>query len=127
MTQSTDTQTKSLYERLGGAEQIASISSAIVERHIANPLINQHFQNIEDVDQFKKHVADFFSMGSGGPANYQGRDMPGAHKDMNLNEKDLIAATDDVLAVLDDHGIDPVSRNEVLAILYSLKDEVMFK
>ena len=127
MSQSTETQTKSLFERLGGAEQIAAISSDVVDRHIANPKINQHFQNIEDVDQFKKHVTEFFIMGSGGPANYQGRDMPSAHKDMNLNEADLIGAIDDVLASLDSFDIDPVTRNEVLAILYSLKDEVMFK
>ena len=127
MSQPTDTQPKSLYERLGGAETIASISSDIVERHLVNPKIKQFFADIESKDQLKTHVAEFFAMGSGGPSNYTGRDMPSAHKDMNINERDLIAATDDILAVLDAHDIDPVSRNENLGILYSLKDEVMFK
>ena len=124
MTQATGTQT--LYERLGGAEQIASISAGIVERHRANPLIRTRFEDV-DHDALTKNVADFFSMGSGGPANYEGRDMPTAHKGMNLNERELIAVIDDVLAVLDAHDVDPVSRNEVLAILYSLKDEVIFQ
>lgn len=53
--------------------------------------------------------------------------MPTAHKAMNLNERELIAATDDILGVLDSHSVDATSRSEVLAILYSLKDEVLFQ
>ncbi len=118
--------TPTLFQRLGGAAAIKSISSDIVDRHRVNPLIQTRF-GASDVPQLKKHVADFFTMGSGGPANYTGRDMPTAHKGMNLNERELMAAIDDVLAVLDAHKIDPVSQNEVLAILYSLKGEVLFK
>ena len=127
MSQTTETQTPTLFERLGGAEQIAAISSDVVERHLVNPKIKEHFEKVEDVPALKKHVTEFFIMGSGGPANYQGRDMPSAHKDMDIDEGELIAAIDDVLASLDSFDIDTVTRNEVLAILYSLKDEVMFK
>ena len=61
------------------------------------------------------------------PADYKGRDMVSAHKGMNLNEEHLVAAIDDVLEVLDEGGIDPLSRAEVLAILYSFKGEVLFQ
>ena len=117
----------SLFERLGGAEAIAAISSDLVERHRVNPIIGTRFADIEDLDALKEHVTQFFIMGSGGPANYQGRDMPTTHKGMNCNERELVAALDDVMAALDAHDVDPASRNEVLAILYSLKDEVLFK
>ena len=44
-----------------------------------------------------------------------------------LNEREFVTTIDDVLAALDAKGIDPASRMEVLAILYSFKDEILFK
>ena len=120
------TDNKSLYERLGGAPGITAISNDLVDRHCANPEIKARFVN-SDRAALKQLVFDFFSMGTGGPANYQGRDMLTTHTGMNINERELVAVLDDALACLDKHGIDPASRNEVLAILYSFKDEILFK
>ena len=124
MTRATTTTT--LYERLGGAEGIAAISADIVELHSVNPLIRTRFEG-KDKAELRKLVAQFFSMGSGGPAEYEGRDMRTAHKGMNLDERELVASIDDVLQALDTHGIDAGTRGEVLAILYSLKDEVLYQ
>ena len=117
---------RSLYERLGGAEGIEAISADIVDRHLVNPVIKTRFAEV-DAQKLKGLVADFFSMGSDGPAKYEGRDMRAAHRGMNISERELVAAVDDVLAALDARDVDPESRNEVLAILYSLKDEVLFQ
>jgi len=116
--------TPSLYERLGGAEGVAAIASGLVERHLMNPEIKTRFVD-SDAAALKKLVSEFLSMGSGGPAEYSGRDMITTHRGMNINERELVAVFDDALATLDSQGIDAVSRNEVLAILYSLKDEVL--
>lgn len=118
--------TTPLFDRLGGAEGITSISNAIVEAHKVNPIIGVRFLD-SDNENLKVLVRDFFMMGSGGPNQYKGRDMTSAHRGMNLTERELTAAIDDVLMVLDKHDIDAVSRNEVLAILYSFKDEVCYQ
>ncbi len=36
-----------------------------------------------------------------------------------------MAAVDDIMSMLDKHGIDEQSKKDVLAIAYSLKDEIM--
>ena len=118
--------TKSLYERLGGAPKVAAIARDIVQAHLANPLIKTRFE-IADMAKLETNVRTFIGMGTGGPEVYEGRDMPTAHKGMNLNERELVAAIDDVLKVLDKHGVGEGERREMLAILYSLKDEVMYK
>lgn len=115
-----------LFERLGGAQGIDEIAAAVVHAHTVNPSIQEFFAE-SDIEKVTRDVADFFNMGSGGPAEYQGRDMPSAHKDMNLNEAHLVAAIDDVLGVLDARGIDQATKNEVLGILYSFKGEVLFQ
>lgn len=117
---------KSLYSRLGGPDKVAAIAADIVDAHLQNPLIKTRFGN-SDKAQLVTHVRDFIGAGTGGNEKYAGRDMPTAHKGMNVNERELIAAIDDVLNVLRKHNIGEQEQRDVLAILYSLKDEVMFK
>ncbi|PXX99365.1 group I truncated hemoglobin [Halomonas sp. LBP4] len=118
-----------LYERLGGERGIASLVDDIVESHMQNPRIRARFLPYrEDPDHLKvvkDHLRDFLAAGSGGPVEYRGRSMPEAHRGMNINEAEYMAAIDDILGVLDRHGIDPQTRQEVLGIAYSLKGEIM--
>ena len=119
----------SLYERLGGERGIASLVDDIVESHMQNPRIRARFLPYrEDPDRLevvKGHLRDFLAAGSGGSVEYRGRSMPEAHRGMNINEAEYMAAVDDILDVLDRHGIDAQTRQEVLGIAYSLKVEIM--
>jgi hemoglobin len=44
---------------------------------------------------------------------------------MNISEQELIAAIDDILIALDKNGIGQNEKKEVVAILYSLKGQVL--
>ncbi|MDI5936463.1 group 1 truncated hemoglobin [Halomonas sp. M4R5S39] len=118
-----------LYERLGGERGIASLVDDIVESHMQNPRIRARFlpyrEDPDHLEVVKGHLRDFLAAGSGGPVEYRGRSMPEAHRGMNINEAEYMAAIDDILGVLDRHGIDPQTRQEVLGIAYSLKGEIM--
>ncbi len=118
-----------LYERLGGERGIASLVDDIVESHMQNPRIRARFlpyrEDPDHLEVVKGHLRDFLAAGSGGPVEYRGRSMPEAHRGMNINEAEYMAAIDDILGVLDRHGIDPQTRQEVLGIAYSLKVEIM--
>ena len=63
--------------------------------------------------------------GTGGGTEYKGRDMVGAHNGLNISEAEFLSAIDDILFVLDANKVDRVSRNELLATLYSMKDAVI--
>lgn len=120
------TTTPSLFERLGGADAVAAIACQVVDNHMVNSDINARFAETDEA-AIKKLVVDFFTMGTGGPNNYEGTDMVTAHKGMNINEKEFIAVLDDALKALDAHNVGAAERGEVLAILYSMKDEVVFQ
>ena len=117
----------SLYERLGGAHGIEAIVDDIVALHLANPLIKARFEGIgpERLPALKKSTCDFFGAGSGGPETYAGKDLISTHKGMNISEQELVAAIDDVVAALEKNGIGQTEKNDVVAILYSLKGEVV--
>lgn len=118
-----------LYERLGGATGIASLVDDIIEAHMVNPLIKARFlpmrDDPENLANAMQHLRDFLAAGSGGPEQYSGRSMPEAHRGMNISAQEYMAAIDDIMGVLDKHEIDEQARKDVLAIAYSLKDEII--
>ena len=74
---------------------------------------------------FERHVVEFLCAGSGGPQTYTGKDLVSAHKGMNVSEQELVAAIDDILAAMTKNEYDQSEKNEVVAILYSLKGDVL--
>lgn len=120
-----------LFDRLGGTAGISAIVDDVIAAHMANPAIQVRFlpylDQPERMVSIRQHTIDFFSAGSGGAVNYSGRDMTSTHRGMNISPAEYLHAVDDVLAVLDKHGIDTASRQEVLFILWSLKDLIIAK
>ena len=116
--------TESLYQRLGGAERIAAVVDDALDRHAVNPLLAPRFRG-KDLPRLKQLGTQFFCMGSGGPQKYEGRDMRTAHAGMNATEQELVAAIDDFVAAMQAHAIGAAEVNEVVAILYSFKGEVL--
>lgn len=129
--EATQTTGASLYERLGRSKGIAALVDDIVAAHMANPTIKARFlpyaEDPERLATIKGHLCKFLEAGSGGPAEYTGRSMPDTHRGMNINEAEYVAAVDDILEVLGKHGIDEQTQNDVLAIAYSLKGDIMHK
>jgi hemoglobin len=115
----------SLYDRLGGAAGISALVDDVMAAHLANPLVQTRFQSIKDIEHAKQMAREFFGAGSGGPAPYTGRDMRTTHRGMNISEQEYLAVMDDIMGALAKHAIDEASRKDVLAILYSLKGEII--
>ncbi len=120
---------KSLFERLGSAPGISKLVDDIVVAHMENPVIGPRFRPIleepERLAVIKKHTCAFLAMGSGGPADYKGRSMRDAHRGMNIQEAEYMAAIDDILGVLKKNGHDEGTQKDVLAIAYSLKGDIL--
>jgi len=115
----------SLYNRLGGAEGIARIVDDTMTAHLKNPIIKTRFENIGDVERAKRMAREFFSAGAGGPEPYTGKDMIAAHKGMNISEQEYMAAMDDILEALTKNKVSEGAVKDVIAILYSLKGQII--
>jgi hemoglobin len=115
----------SLYERLGRREGITRITADLMKNHLSNPLFKTRFENSKDLERVERRAVEFFCAGSGGPEPYTGQDMVSTHRGMNVSEHEFVSATDDVMAALEKNGIDLATRNDVLAIFWSLKGQVI--
>lgn len=116
--------TPSLYERLGAMEGIARMVNDTIALHHKNPDIAHFFTGVDDA-QLAHHVTAFFAVGTGGPANYEGRDMVSTHASMDISDAEYDSAVADVLSAAEANGVDADARAEVGAILESLRPAVM--
>lgn len=114
-----------LYERLGGYEKILALTTEIVRLHNANEAIKHYFTDV-DSGNLAKLVADFMAAGTGGSAEYTGRSMPAAHENMGLSDADFLSAGGDVIQAMTNLGYGQDEIDEVVCILVSLKDQVVF-
>jgi len=116
---------ETLYDRLGRREGITRITRELMKNHLANPLVKTRYENSPDLERVETRVIEFFCAGAGGPETYSGKDMLTTHKGMNVSEQEFITVIDDAMDALEKCGVEPATRNEVLAILWSLKGEVI--
>ncbi|MDQ0315884.1 group I truncated hemoglobin [Amorphus orientalis] len=127
--QAEESDTATLYDRLGGAAGIRRIVDGAVAAHMDNPLIAHRFQPYADrperVEEIKQHTCDFFAAGSGGPDTYTGRSMAEAHRGMAIEAAEYDAAADDILGTMKTLNHDAEIRAEVGRILESLKTEII--
>ncbi|MEJ2467426.1 MAG: group 1 truncated hemoglobin [Candidatus Thiodiazotropha sp.] len=116
----------SLYDRLGGRPGIEAIAEDIWNNHVSNPLINKRYAD-SDPTEVKRLVTEMCCAGFGGPETYTGKDMISAHKGMNINDTEFVAVCDDVLKALEQNGVGQREKDEILVILYSLKNEIVYQ
>ena|SRR5665647_1303826 len=120
---------QSLFLRLGGSDGISKLVDDIVVAHMENPTVRARFLPVLDdrarLDVIKQHTCQFLEAGSGGPATYRGRSMREAHRGMNINATEYMAVIDDIMLVLRTHGLDEQTQHDVLAIAYSLKNDII--
>ena len=120
---------KTLYERLGEFNGITKLVDDVVDIHMINPSVSPRFlplkEKPEQLAMIKNHTVNFFCAGSGGPQTYGGRDMVSTHKGMNISEQEFLAVVDDIMAAMDKNNLGEEEKKDVLAILYSLKEQVI--
>ena len=116
---------KPLYDRLGGYDKIRTLTTEIVRLHNENATIKHYFADV-DAENLARLVADFMAAGTGGTVEYKGRSMPDSHRSMGLTDGDFLAAGGDVVQAMENLGYGQDEIDEVVCILVSLKDQVVF-
>ena len=115
----------SLYDRIGGETKVRAIVEDIWNNHSSNPIVKDRFA-ASNPDYVKQRVFEIFAAATGATdVQYNGKDMKAAHQGMNINEMEFNAVVDDVLAACAKHKMGRQEMDEVLAILWSVRKDIV--
>jgi hemoglobin len=122
--------TKSLYERLGGVYNIATVVDDFIERLLVNDTLNANPAIREARGRVPKaglkfHVTALVCEGTGGPCKYSGRSMKESHDRLNINEAQWQAMLTDFGRTLDTFKVPAKEQDELVAIVESTKKDIV--
>ena len=118
------TQTKSLYDRLGGLDAITAVTESWVARVGGDDRANGKFVRTA-IDRLKKEVIDQLCEATGGPCSYTGRTMQETHDGMAVTAGEFDVVMRHLDATLDELDIPKPDQDELVALIMPMRDDIV--
>ena len=120
----------SLYERLGGINNVAVLIDDVIERSYVNEVLKANPRIEEAHKRFPKPVYKFNAtalagMVMGGPQKYTGRSLKEAHQHLMATEREWQALLAIFRDSMNSFKVPPKEQDEVLAIIESTKGDIV--
>ena len=120
----------SLYDRLGGVYNIATVVDDFIDRIMVDPRLNAN-PRVDEAHHrvppagFKYLVTEMVCWATGGPQQYSGRSMGDSHRHLMITEEEWQAFMDDLQQTLDKFAVPQPEQDELKAIVESTKDAIV--
>lgn len=120
---------KSLYQRVGGYDAIAAVTDDFLDRFLHDESLKRFFFGFstDSLNKVRQHVIDQLCQAMGGPCVYTGRDMVTAHTGIGVSEEDWNATVAHLVASLDKFKVPQKEKDEMLALVSTLKADIVGK
>jgi hemoglobin len=118
---------KSLYQRLGGYDAVATVTDDLMVRIKNDGKLRRFYDHrgADGITREQQLLVDFLCMAAQGPMVYTGRDMTAVHVGMGLDDDDWRRAVGHLAATLDAFQVPAQEKSEVLGFTESLKPEIV--
>jgi hemoglobin len=114
----------SLYQKLGGKAAIDAAVELFYKKVLVDDRVKHYFEDINMNAQRRKQK-EFLSAALGSPVPWVGKDMRKAHEDLSITEADFNAIAENLVATLKDLKISQELIDQVVAIVVTVKDDVL--
>jgi hemoglobin len=127
-----DQEKPSLYDRLGGLYNIATVVDDLIDRVMAdsrlnaNPRVDEAHHRVSPAG-FKYYVTELVCQTSGGPQQYSGRSMGDSHRHLMITDQEWDAFMDDLQRTLDKFDVPQPEQEELRAIVDSTKESIVVR
>jgi hemoglobin len=121
-----------LYDRLGGVYNIATVVDDLIDRVMvdsrlnANPRVDEAHHRVSPAG-FKYFVTEMVCWAAGGPQQYSGRSMGDSHRHLMITEGEWQAFMDDFQQTLDKFQVPQPEQGELKAIVESTKESIVVR
>lgn len=122
----------SLYDRLGGVYNIATVVDDFIDRVMANPKLNAN-PRVDEAHHrvspagFKYLVTEMMCWAAGGPQQYSGRSMGDSHRHLMITEEEWQAFMTDFQKTLDKFHVPATEQDELKAIVESTRESIVVR
>jgi hemoglobin len=119
-----------LYERLGGIYNIATVVEDLIDRIMVDPRLNAN-PRVDEAHHkvppagFKYLVTEMVGEATGGPQRYTGRSMVDSHRDLKITPQEWEAFLDDFQQTLDNFHVPAAEQAELRAIVQSTYGDIV--
>ena len=120
----TTTQTKSLYDRLGGLDAITALTESWVARVGGDDRANGKFVRT-DIPRLTKEVIDQLCEATGGPCTYTGRSMHETHDGMGVPAGEFDVVIQHLGEALDELSIPKADQDELVGLLLPMREDIV--
>lgn len=114
----------SLFEKYGGIETVSKVVNELYDELEQNEITAPYFEN-SDIRALMNHQITFLSQVLGGPQQYSGKAMNAAHTGMKISEEAFFEVANTVKNILEDNGVEDDDVASIIALLASLKDDIV--
>ena len=120
----------SLYDRLGGVYNIATVIDDLIDKVMADPRLNAN-PRVDEAHHrvsaagFKYLVTELTCSASGGPQTYSGRAMGDSHRHLMITDGEWKAFMDDLQQSLDKFAVPQPEQEELRAIVESIREAIV--
>ncbi len=121
---SAQTGENTLYERLGGENAIKAVVDQFVANNNADEMIAHRWKS-SDVASLKEYLAELICQATGGPCFYTGVSLDVAHSGLKITEEEFNRVAVNLGNALDKFSVPQKEKGELLAIIGSLKGQVV--
>jgi hemoglobin len=124
------TERPSLYDRLGGVYNIATVIDDFIDRVMvdprlnANPRVNEAHHRVTAAG-FKFLVTELACSAAGGPQTYSGRSMGDSHRHLMITWEEWQAFMDDLQQTFDKFAVPQSEQEELRAIVESTREAIV--
>ncbi|WP_395746760.1 group 1 truncated hemoglobin [Prosthecobacter sp.] len=118
-----NSESPSLYERLGGEEMISALVPAFYARVLADAELGPFFRHTE-LEKLHAMQREFFVMATGGPLQYSGRPLAHAHHGRGITRHHFGLFTGHLLETLQDMGVTQEEADEVIQRINAVTNEI---
>ncbi len=127
LTSSSFAQEKTLYQRLGGYDAIATVTDDFVGQLAADPELGAFFKghSKDSLKKIRQHVIDFICFAAGGPCLYTGRDMKTSHTGLGITEAQWNKSVEFLKKTLNKFKVGEKEQGELLAAVSSVKNDIV--
>jgi hemoglobin len=113
-----------IYEDIGGEGSLKAAVDDFYRRVLGDPELAPYFEGI-DMVRLKRHQVAFFTVATGGPQVYAGRDMAEAHAGLNITEEHFDRVVGHLVDTLSGLGVPAPTIEQIGGALTPLKPQIV--